>query len=449
MVLLAQGYLPPDDSLRHAAKAVDARPWSEILVLRPGLLGDPHAAWHALLRGLHLATGWGPEGLVAFAVLALFLLTMAAPLPWFKAPDAWIIAWVLVWVAGGSQIRPLLGRPYLFAMAALLALLALNTRNRSGPLTRALLSTALFAAAALLHGSWYLLALIPIAFLGAGRWRDAARLCACFAVGCLAAALLTGHPLDFLAGQVLHLLHAVSPSGRPQLLVPEFRPSLGGGLVAAALLGVLLIQIRRGREARSLADPIFILALLGWLLGLKFKRFWIDWGYPSAVLWLAFQLEPSLVRLGRQAPLRRLALATAAGLAAILLISTGDEGRWSEPARTLPAAVPGAQSWLPEAGGILYASDMALFYDLYFQNPHGKWRYMVGFEPTMMPPEDLATFQNILLEPDNPAAYAPWIVKLRPQDRLFLRANRQPQSVFPGLQWYRVERNLWSGRKPA
>jgi len=34
--VLALGYLPYDDALRHAAKAVSGRPWSEILLLRPG-----------------------------------------------------------------------------------------------------------------------------------------------------------------------------------------------------------------------------------------------------------------------------------------------------------------------------------------------------------------------------------------------------------------------------
>jgi len=172
LLLLSQGYLPPDDCLRHAAKAVDGRAWSEILVLRQGILSDPHVAWNGLLRGIHLLTGWGPDGLVALTVAGLFLLVMAAPLYWFKAPEAWLGSWVLLWVAGGSQIRPILGRPFLVPMAALLALMCLWTRG--GPVTRRgwALSTALFGAGALLHGAWYLFALVPLAFLVAGRLRD-------------------------------------------------------------------------------------------------------------------------------------------------------------------------------------------------------------------------------------------------------------------------------------
>ena len=32
--ILSEGYLPGDDALRHAAKVVSGKPWSEILVMR-------------------------------------------------------------------------------------------------------------------------------------------------------------------------------------------------------------------------------------------------------------------------------------------------------------------------------------------------------------------------------------------------------------------------------
>lgn len=449
VLILAQGYLPPDDCLRHAAKAVDGRPWSEILVLRPGLIADPHAAWHGLLRGVHLLTGMGPEGLVCLTVAGLFILVMAAPLPWLKAPEAWLGAWVLLWVAGGSQIRPLLGRPFLVAMAALLALMALWTRSGPAGKARNAASVALFGAAALLHGSWYLPAMIPVAFLVAGRRKDGATLAVCFALGCLLAACATGHPLAFLGGQLAHLGHAVAPSGDAALVVPELGPSHGAGLVGVLLLGTLLLHLRKG-EDRPFKDPLFLLALGGWLLGLALKRFWIDWGYPCAALWLAFQMEPWFLDLGRRAPLRRLALAVGIGAAAVVLLRTGDEERAADPSRDFSFVDrrPDMAPWLPGDGGILYAPDMALFFDLYYQTPGAHWRYMVGYEPTMMPPEDLAVFQNLLRDPQNPANYAPWVAKMRPEDRLMLLANRSPSFLLPGLEWRWAERNLWIGRKP-
>src|SRR5207244_5560880 len=39
--IISYGYLPADDALRHAAKAVSGKPWSEILVMRSDFLIDP------------------------------------------------------------------------------------------------------------------------------------------------------------------------------------------------------------------------------------------------------------------------------------------------------------------------------------------------------------------------------------------------------------------------
>ena len=57
--ILALGYLPYDDALRHAAKAVSGRPWSEILLLRPGFDLDSNPGWHAFLAR---CTGYSASG---------------------------------------------------------------------------------------------------------------------------------------------------------------------------------------------------------------------------------------------------------------------------------------------------------------------------------------------------------------------------------------------------
>src|SRR4051794_24255279 len=43
------GYLPADDALRHAAKAVSGKPWQQILVMSNEFPIDPHPGWHAVL----------------------------------------------------------------------------------------------------------------------------------------------------------------------------------------------------------------------------------------------------------------------------------------------------------------------------------------------------------------------------------------------------------------
>ncbi|MFO1498320.1 MAG: hypothetical protein U1G07_08015 [Verrucomicrobiota bacterium] len=79
--LLNHGVLPPDDALRHAAKAVSGKSWDQILVLRPEITLDHNPGWHAILGALHRLAGWNQERLVWFSVLSLFWLFAAAPSP--------------------------------------------------------------------------------------------------------------------------------------------------------------------------------------------------------------------------------------------------------------------------------------------------------------------------------------------------------------------------------
>ena len=53
--VIGLGFLPPDDALRHAARAVTGRPWAEILVLGDVMKMEHNFGWHALLRGIPMA----------------------------------------------------------------------------------------------------------------------------------------------------------------------------------------------------------------------------------------------------------------------------------------------------------------------------------------------------------------------------------------------------------
>jgi len=48
--IIGYGYLPPDDALADAAKAISGKPWPEILVLRSDYAIDNHIGWHTFLR---------------------------------------------------------------------------------------------------------------------------------------------------------------------------------------------------------------------------------------------------------------------------------------------------------------------------------------------------------------------------------------------------------------
>jgi hypothetical protein len=63
-----------------------------------------------------------------------------------------------------------------------------------------------------------------------------------------------------------------------------------------------------------------------------------------------------------------------------------------------------------------------------------------------MPPSDLATFRATLAA-RTPASFAPWVAKMKPQDRLILRSiEGQPQ--IPELEWLQVSQSVWSGHVP-
>src|SRR6185437_9685867 len=69
--IISLGYLPIDDALRHAAKAVSGKPWTEILVVGKSFLIDHNFGWHLLLRKIYLWFHCTTEGLVIFEVTAL------------------------------------------------------------------------------------------------------------------------------------------------------------------------------------------------------------------------------------------------------------------------------------------------------------------------------------------------------------------------------------------
>src|SRR3974390_3426064 len=124
MKIMSYGFLPIDDALRHAAKAVCGKPWDQIMVMRPGFAIDHNYGWHQILGMLHRTFGWGPDVLVTFSVSSLLILFCAAPLPWLRRPEAWLIV-LLGFSLTRSLERMALGRPFILTAAVLLVILML------------------------------------------------------------------------------------------------------------------------------------------------------------------------------------------------------------------------------------------------------------------------------------------------------------------------------------
>jgi hypothetical protein len=72
---------------------------------------------------------------------------------------------------------------------------------------------------------------------------------------------------------------------------------------------------------------------------------------------------------------------------------------------------------------------------------------MVGFEPALMPPDDLKIYREMHRSEGGAASYEPWIKKMRLQDRLAVARSSQPD--LPELDWKEGAHGLWVGRLPA
>ena len=77
--ILSYGYMPKDDALRHAAKAVSGKNWDDVLVMRDDVKMDGHPGWHALLGYVRRAMDFNAHSLVLFSVFILFILLSLVP----------------------------------------------------------------------------------------------------------------------------------------------------------------------------------------------------------------------------------------------------------------------------------------------------------------------------------------------------------------------------------
>ena len=453
--VISCGFLPRDDALRYAAKAVSGKTWAEVLLLRPGVLLDHNPGWNWILSRVHALTGCGADALVVVAVLGLWLLFNLSALPWLRRPESWLLALLTCVVCRPGMVSRLaLGRPFLFSTAALVVLLLVWERaeeSNRGLVGRRLLSVGLFFGAAWIHGSWYLFALLVGAFYAAGQWRKGHELLGCWAGGTVLGALVTGHPLEFLFAETHIWFQTFGEHVLQRFLVSEYQPADGAFPVLVAVLGVLLLRRVVGQTvSQPLASPALMLGAVAWLLGFRVGRVWNDWGMPAIAVWLTLQFEDLL---GQWQPPRALGRLYATGFCALGLFwaATNDvNGRWTMnlTRQYLSAEDPGIAPWLPEPGGIVYDDDMLVFYGMFFKNPNAPWRYVLGFEPTFMPEEDLRIYRNIQWNYGAWKAYAPWVAKMRPPDRMILETGYNHPPGIEGLEWHYAATDTWVGRLP-
>jgi hypothetical protein len=423
--IIGYGFIPPDDALRHAAKAVSGRPWSEIMVLNNVYKIDHEFGWNLLLEKLHAVGHADAETLVLFSVVSLFVLAGLAALPWLRYPEAWLASLALAMVTAMLPFRFLLGRPYIITLAALMSLLLLWRRFGSAPpkMWMAAVMTGLITISVYFHGTWYLWGLPIAAFFFAGQIRWCFTLGCCWVAGVVLGSALTGHLVEYPLQAFKLALLCVGAHDTTRTMASELQPESGDMNALLILGGLLLLRRLAGLNAPPfLRDPVFWLVAIGWTLGLKVGRFWGDWGWPALMVLVAF------------------------------LAVTSDAGsRWTANLTQQFLSVaehPELEGWLPEKNGIFYSADLTLFYQTFYKNPKGDWQYMLGFEPTWMPKEDFKVYHTVLWNFGDAKAYSPWVKKMRLADRLVIRGGRASPPNIPQLEWSYGVSGIWVGRLP-
>ncbi len=452
--IISYGFLPPDDALRHAAKAVSGKPWPEILVVSPAFQIDHNYGWHLLLRQIYLRSHCGPEGLVLFTVVALFALVNWSALPWLKRPEAWLVALIAVTLTSDLWMRFSLGRPFIVTMAGLLTILfAWQVRGSSPPKWwTAVWMAAVIAICTFVHGVWYLWLLPVAAFFLAGQFRWGLMLLVAWVAGAFLGAAFTGHPVESLYQAVVMAARAFGMHSTQRTLAGEFQPSSGEVFGLVILGGLLILRQLAGLKAAPLSsNPAFWLAGLAWGLSFKASRFTEDWGWPALMVLIAGDLQLLLEARFAADSFKRLALT--GGLAAVTFLAITNDGgsRWTNNLTQqylTTAEHPELAGWMPEKGGILYSGEMTIFYQTFFKNPTGDWRYILGYEPGFMPDEDFKVYHGILWNFGDAKAYTPWVEKMRPPDRLVIRGAKGAPPNIPQLEWKYGVSGIWIGRVP-
>lgn len=454
-VVMRYRALPFDDCMRHAAKVVSGKDWSEILVQREDVTMDQHPGWHAALGVIHRTLHGDQAFLVICQWLGMFLLVTLCPLPQFVRPEAWCASLLLAVVTSPYTMvfRLSRGRPYLFTMAMTMFLLLLwHPCNASQKKSVLLVTITLIALSVWVHGSWYLFALLALAVLLGRGWIAGFRFAACWLMGSLLGAAFTGHPVTYLYEQIHHMLLAFGNGTGAQVLVGEFSPigNAGPWLMLAALV-VVTHRLITGQWAKDLlTGPMAILAGIGWILGITVARFWLDWGTPALLLLLAWLIQEMLIYTRIDAFKPRILLTLALGMAYFMAVTADLDGRWSrvevEPMPSLSGdnteySVP---LWMPEADGIVYSAEMDVFNRLFYEYPHASCRYVYGYESGIMTPENLRILRHIQQKDFRPDTFQPWVQKMKPEDRLILFSDTCPP--IKGLNWTRVTTMLWSGQ---
>ena len=214
----------------------------------------------------------------------------------------------------------------------------------------------------------------------------------------------------------------------------------------------MALRLLTKSAAPSLAkNPAFWLVCGCWILGFRVSRFWEDWGWPALMVLIATEIQFLLLAKFAADSLRRLLLALILVVATFFAVTSDLNSRWTGSLTWQFLSVkehPELEGWMPEPGGILYSADMTIFYQTFFKNPNADWKYILGYEPGLMAAEDFDVYHKVAWNFGDAKAYAPWVEKMRPADRLVIRGNGGSPPHIPQLEWNYGVSGIWIGRLP-
>lgn len=449
------GFVPQDDVLRHVAKVISGKDWGQILVMRSEIKMDSHPGWHVFLGAIQRVFDLNAHGLVIFSVLFSFVLFSTVPLLSLRRPEAWICSLLVVTLLDFSKMqRLLLGRPYLVTSAAVAAICFLwqgLLADRKSRYRTVMVLTIFIALATWLHGSWYIFGIPVLAFFLARQWRAGFFILLATILGIGSGLLLTGHPVVFLIQTTTHGILAFSNYVHSFLLVSEFQPFSGDSFIVILFVLMLIWRALRGEWNRAVIDnPVVMIIAVSWVSGFLMRRLWVDTGMTAFFVWVALEFQDIISKRVPFLSRGRFLLVGVLSLVLCLVATNDYARRWSscKPRLFLTFDTPEKSAWAPGNGGIVYNTEMGTFYSTFYMNPTARWRYVLGFEPGIMLPDDLATFREIQLN-YTPSSFNPWLKKMRPEDRLIIVDEKERiANKIKSLQWYDAGTGVWIGRLP-
>jgi hypothetical protein len=229
-------------------------------------------------------------------------------------------------------------------------------------------------------------------------------------------------------------------------------PSDGASAAVLVVVAFLFWRKMSGNwNPRALFNPVFMMMALGWLLGLKMQRFWWDFGAPAFIVWVALELQGHFERQITFDSPKRFFITIAIAAGTFFGFTSDRDSRWTGNLTTefLTPQTQGIAGWLPESGGVVYNSDMDVFFTTFFANPTADWKYILGFESGLMRPDDLEMLRKIQWNHGAAfEAYAPWVAKMTRADRMILRASGGTAPGISELEWHYAATGLWIGRLP-